>query len=137
MPKYEAAALELERAERNYGNGTGDAVQPAWQANSQADVDYNAKLTTFGTAASDLSTFDKGMEDRKVWLPATCIFLIGVGALLLARTPAVAALERLDLGHNGLTLRGVTALERAGAAVFADDQHAPGDQTWRRQTDVE
>jgi hypothetical protein len=60
-----------------------------------------------------------------------------IGALLLARSPHVAALERLDLSYNELTLRGMAALEAAGAAVFADDQHAPGDTTWRRQTDVE
>ncbi len=60
-----------------------------------------------------------------------------VGAFLLARSPHVAALERLDLGDNALTARGIAVLEAAGAAVFADHQHEPGDQGWRRQTDVE
>jgi hypothetical protein len=60
-----------------------------------------------------------------------------IGALLLARSPDVAALDRLDLSFNALTRRGIVTLERAGAAVFADDQHAPGDQNWRRQTDVD
>jgi len=60
-----------------------------------------------------------------------------VGAFLLARTPHAAALEKLELSSNALTRRGVAALESAGAAVFAERQHALGDADWRRQTDTE
>ena len=38
---------------------------------------------------------------------------------------------------NALTRRGIAALESAGVAVFADEQHALGDPTWREQTDIE
>lgn len=82
-PKYEAASLALDRAERDYGKGEGDAVKPVLAARDQAEGEYGARLTAFGSAAADLSTFDKGMEDRKTWLPATCIFLFGVGGLML------------------------------------------------------
>jgi hypothetical protein len=59
------------------------------------------------------------------------------GAQLLAACPDLKHLEALDVSRNALTARGIDDLRRVGIPVIADNQHAPDEEDYLYEVDVE
>jgi uncharacterized protein (TIGR02996 family) len=59
------------------------------------------------------------------------------GARLLADCPDLKHLDVLDVSRNVLTARGIALLQEVGIRVVANDQHAPDDNAYLYEVDVE
>jgi uncharacterized protein (TIGR02996 family) len=80
---------------------------------------------------------ESGVLPQLTWLDLQHGTITDEGAELLGGSPDAERLETINVSDNALTAEGVAALEGTGAQVIADDQHEPGDETWRFMGDIE
>ena len=116
-PRYEAAALALERAEQGRSDrGLADAEA----ARTQAATQYEGQRTGLGNVLSRFDPVDDRLTARRWWLPVTLPALVLAGTAMLWRRRRAGPAERrwLAAGLTGAVLVGLIVL--AGSVVTAD-----------------
>jgi alpha-2-macroglobulin-like protein len=73
-PRYEAAAVEMDRMERRLA--TGDAVRAEQDEFSAAQGQVVARKSALEQAAKSLWMFQINLESRAYWLPVTAVSLV-------------------------------------------------------------
>jgi hypothetical protein len=125
-PKYEAAILELDRAEKVWRNGSSTAELR--DELTRAESAYTNRLTSFGNTAADLQYFDNSIQARRPWMPLTLALAFGLGLAMLTARFVLSSNrpERgpLTVGAVGFLFLGLFVLLVAWATGL-------GDQDWR------
>ena len=89
------------------------------------------------SGGNDRAIIDSGILRRLETLDIGYGNMTDEGARLLAACPDLTRLKELDVSHNELTAQGVAALRAAGVRVIDDGQHAPGEDDYLFEVDVE